>query len=42
VGAAEQRKGAPDGAAARLLEIFERHPQIAEELMQPRVVSPKL
>jgi DNA-binding transcriptional regulator YiaG len=27
---------APDGAAARLLEIFERHPEIAEELMEPR------
>jgi DNA-binding transcriptional regulator YiaG len=27
---------APDGAAARLLEIFERHPEIAEELMKPR------
>lgn len=26
----------PDGAAARLLEIFERHPEIAEELMEPR------
>ena len=25
----------PDGAAARLLEIFERHPEIAEELMKP-------
>ena len=25
---------APDGAAARLLEIFERHPEIAEELME--------
>ena len=24
----------PDGAAARLLEIFERHPEIAEELME--------
>jgi DNA-binding transcriptional regulator YiaG len=23
----------PDGAAARLLEIFERHPEIAEELL---------
>ena len=33
---------APDGAAARLLEIFERYPEIAEELMEPRVVSPKL
>jgi DNA-binding transcriptional regulator YiaG len=27
---------APDGAAARLLEIFERYPEIAEELMEPR------
>ena len=26
----------PDGAAARLLEIFERHPEIAKELMKPR------
>ena len=26
---------APDGAAARLLEIFERYPEIAEELMEP-------
>jgi len=26
----------PDGAAARLLEIFERHPEIAEELMEWR------
>ena len=26
---------APDGAAARLLEIFERHPEIAAELMEP-------
>ena len=25
----------PDGAAARLLDIFERHPEIAEELMKP-------
>lgn len=25
---------APDGAAARLLEIFERYPEIAEELME--------
>jgi DNA-binding transcriptional regulator YiaG len=25
----------PDGAASRLLEIFERHPEIAEELMKP-------
>src|SRR6186713_1391883 len=33
---------APDGAAARLLEIFECYPEIAEELMEPRVVSPKL
>ena len=26
----------PDGAASRLLEIFERHPEIARELMKPR------
>jgi DNA-binding transcriptional regulator YiaG len=26
----------PDGAVARLLEIFERHPEIAEELMKRR------
>jgi putative transcriptional regulator len=26
----------PDGAAARLLEIFERHPEIAAELMEAR------
>jgi hypothetical protein len=25
----------PDGASARLLEIFERHPEIAEESMKP-------
>src|SRR5688572_9443645 len=33
---------APDGAAGRLLEIFERYPEVAEELMEPRVVRPKL
>jgi putative transcriptional regulator len=33
----EQGRRRPDGAALRLLDLYRRHPELAEELLQPKV-----